>query len=342
MLSEENQYAAVRKSLVLLHQDSSQRPVGTIKWLNLREVERHYHLRWQRDEDFERLARFLTGNAIGLVFSGGGARGFAHIGVIRALQEAGITIDLIGGNSMGAIVSAEYLLGWDYETMLKRNRQLFKPLSIFDPTLPLVSLFSGRKRAKLMQREFGDVQIEDLWLPYFCVSSNLTRAELMIHRTGPLWKGVLASGTLAGIMPPVFHNGDLLVDGMLLNDMPIDVCYDLCDGGTVIAVNVSRPIDLQRNSDIGASLSGWRLLWNKINPFAKKLNFPHIATILQRAGELSSIYGRKELLDRNLADLYLEPAVEEVELFDFTSIDRIVKIGYDSTKEKIVAWQDGK
>lgn len=190
-----------------------------------------------------------------------------------------------------------------------------------------------------MQRELGEQNIEDLWLPYFCVSSNLTRAELMIHRTGSLSKSVLASSTLAGLMPPIVHDGDLLVDGMLLNDMPIDVCDKLTDGGTVIAVNVSPPIDLKRNSDYGLSLSGWRLLWNKINPFAKKINFPHIATILQRAGELSSIHGRKELLNQNLADLYIQPPVEEVELFDFGAIDELAELGYHCAKEKIAEWQ---
>ena len=350
MLSEESQRATVRKSLVLLHEDASQAPVGTIKWLNARQVEHHHHLCWERDGDpsrrsrasFEYLSRFLTGNAIGVVLSGGGARGFAHIGVIRALQEAGIPIDVIGGNSMGAVISALFAMGWDYQTMLDKIRQMAKPLVIFDPTLPLVSLFAGRNRVKISQQYFGSTQIEDLWRPYFCVSSNLTHAELMIHRTGSLSKGVLASSTLAGIMPPIVHNGDLLVDGMLLNDMPIDVMYKQSNGGTVIAVNVSPPIDLERNSDYGPYLSGWRLLWNKINPFGKKLNVPNIATILQRAGELSSIYGRKELLNRNLADLYIEPPVEEVDLFDFAVIDTVAEIGYQFAKEKIAAWQNGQ
>ena len=127
----------------------------------------------QGDTDFARLARFLAGRAIGLVLGGGGARGFAHIGILRALREANISIDMVGGTSMGASIAAQYALGWSPRRMLEENRRVWVKLRPQkDYTLPIVSLLSSRIAVRCARLMYGDTQIEDLWLRFFCVSSS--------------------------------------------------------------------------------------------------------------------------------------------------------------------------
>jgi len=332
-----------RKELVLLHPDALPHPAGTKKWLALRQIDAHHHLRLHAKADFERLTRRLTGRAVGLVLGGGGARGFAHIGVLRALQEAKVPIDLVGGTSMGAIIAAAYAMGWDHQTMLTKIKAIFRNSKIFfDITVPIVSLLTGRKLVKILTGLFGDTQIEDLWLEYFCVSTNLTRAKMVVHREGSLWRSVRASGALPGITPPISYQGDLLVDGAVLNNLPVDVMSELCEGGPVVAVDVSSQVDLATNSQYEESLSGWEVLWNLLNPFSTKLDMPHIMSILMRTTELSSIYVQDTLRVKSKVSLYIRPPVEQFGILDFKSLEKIVDIGYQFAKRKIAAWKSSK
>jgi NTE family protein/lysophospholipid hydrolase len=337
LLSPGNAPMPVRHLLVLIHPDGSQPPTGTHRWLAPRRVTRHYHLRWDSDADVTRLARALAGRAVGLVLSGGGARAYAHMGVMRALQEAEIPIDLMGGTSIGALIAAEYALGWDDQTMRQQTRALLT--SSVDYTVPIVALAAGRRPAQKLQGAFGNTQIEDLWIPYFCVSSNLTRAEMMIHRTGPLWQGIRASANLPGLFPPVAHQGDWLVDGAVLNNVPVDVMHSWCEGGTVLAVDVSPPVDLVTSLADGELLSEWRVLWQKLNPFTAKRQTPSILALLQRAAELSSRHRQQTLIRQGLATLYLTPPVAGFELLDFAAGDTIAALGYHYAKEQIAVWQ---
>ena len=132
------------------------------------------------------------------------------------------------------------------------------PLKLFDPTVPVVSFFGSGKVTQVLQRIYGDAQIEDLWMPCFCVSSNLTRAVAMVHRRGPLWQAVRASMAIPGVFSPVLADGDLLVDGCVLDNLPIDVMQRVNYGGPIIAVNVFPDVDLLRDYDFGPSVSGWQ------------------------------------------------------------------------------------
>ncbi len=187
----------------------------------------HHHLRGPAD--YDRVVRLLTGRAVGLVLSGGGARGFAHLGVVRALREHGVPIDLVGGTSMGAILAAGVASEWSHEELVRRFKRCFvdtNPLS--DYTLPLVSLVSGRKVSTLLRSELGDIDIEDLPLPYFCVSSNLTTGRMSVHQQGTLWRWLRASVAIPGVLPPVFQGGEVFVDGGAMN---ILACRrDACEG----------------------------------------------------------------------------------------------------------------
>ena len=161
--------APQRAELVLLHDGELMRGVAA-RWLDKQPAMAHHHV--ARASDIARVARLLTGRGVGIVLSGGGARGFAHIGIVKALREAGIRIDLVGGTSMGAILGAGVAQRWSIEELTERFRRAFveaKPLR--DYTLPLVSLVSGRRVTRMLRHAFGDLTIEDLPLDFFCVSS---------------------------------------------------------------------------------------------------------------------------------------------------------------------------
>ena len=337
-----NNIATVRTDLVLLHPDGTQQPKGTIKWLAPRKIAKHYHVRWNLDGDFARLARFIAGKAVGLCLGGGGARGFAHFGVIKTLEEEGMPIDIIGGNSIGAYVSSIYATGhakgWDVKAMIKATSKVFSRWH-YHLTLPVTSMFSDGILVHDIKEFVGgeDVQIEDLWIPFFCVSSNLTRAEVKTHLTGPLWRAVRVSGGLPAVVPPVVFDGDLHVDGALLNNLPIDVMSQMCDGGTVIAIDVSPIVDMGENETHGDSLSGWDMLFSKINPFAEKIKMPALPTIMQRSAEIGAVLQLKGIVEK-LTDVYISMPVEHFDILGFGEANNIVQVGYNEAQRRILPW----
>jgi len=324
--------------LVLVHAPGTTRSIGTGGWLAKRRVTTHHHVRHGSEADMRRLARRLTGRSIGLVLSGGGARGLAHIGVIRALEEFAVPIDVVGGTSIGGIIAGLYALGYDSRSMIDVSRRGFVQMGVqplTDYTPPIVSVLSGRRAAAVLKMLAADAQIEDLWIKYFCVSTNLTRAECLVHEEGPLYKWLMATASLPGYYPPVLLDGDLLVDGGLLNLLPADVMKRL-GVGTIIGVDVTAREDLRTDMTYQDYLSGWRLLWARLNPFARKPRMPNIFGILSRAVTVNGIYHLESV--KQGIDLYLHLPVEQFELGDWRSLDTIVDIGYQSAREKIARW----
>ena len=326
----------VPTSLVLLHPANTRLPSGTKRWLETRRLLRHHHVRDGNEADVARVARFMAGRAVGIALSGGGARGFAHVGVLEALKEARIPVDMIGGTSMGAFIAAESALGWDGATMARQNQALFGGWWS-DLTFPVLSILGGRRTGARLRASMGDVQIEDLWLPYFCVSSNLSRAEMMVHRAGSLWRTLRASVSLPGILPPVVFEGDLLVDGSLLRNLPADVMRELSGGGTTIAVDVSAERDMQHGYPYEDAISGWRILWSRFRPFAHPLPVPSMAAVLQRSAELASVAMQREALPRGL-DLYIRVPVEQFGMLDFHRASEITAAGRCVAREKLAGW----
>jgi predicted acylesterase/phospholipase RssA len=327
----------MHKRLVLIHPDNCDRPSGTARWLAGRSVEMHHHVRLGRVSDFARLARFLTDSPICLALGGGGARGFAHIGALRALGEENIPIDIVGGTSMGSFVGAEHAFGIAPERMVDLNRNLFSNTGLaLDLTLPLLSFTTGKGYAGRLKKLFGDVAIEDLWIPYFCVSSNISRAERAIHRFGPLWRAVRASSGVQGLFPPVVLDGELHVDGALFSNLPADAMKTVCEG-KIIAIDVSPPVDLLSNTDYGDSISGWKILWNKW--FAKDVfRATDIGTVLQRASEAVSMANQK-LTIQHMADFYMRMPVDRVGMFAFGALRTIEGIGYAHARRTIAEWK---
>jgi hypothetical protein len=243
-------FRSPRISLALLH-ESGETLRGTARWLEGRRVRNHFHLRRGSQADFDRLARTLTGHAFGLVLGGGGARALGALGVLRVLEEIGLAVDMVGGSSFGAVVGAFCAMGLDAEKIQQTCRRHLHGL--FDPTFPLVSLLAGRRIVRRLEAGFGgETCIEELPLPFFCVSTNLTRAQQVVHRRGSLVTAIRSSISLPGMLPPVCQGGELYVDGGLLNNVPMDLMQELCGGGLVVAVDASPARDLTTDLDTTA------------------------------------------------------------------------------------------
>jgi predicted acylesterase/phospholipase RssA/CRP-like cAMP-binding protein len=318
--------AAPEMELVLVHGQNFNSQLETSQWLSGLPIRDSYHVVQESSADLERLARFLTGTAVGLVLSGGGARGFAHIGMLRALQECHIPVDFIGGTSIGAVIAAQYAAGWDWQAMTRENRSQWPrchPQRNY--TLPLVALNSGRRMDRMLKEMFGELAIQNLPGKFFCVSTNLTRADAMVHRTGSLWKAVRASVSIPGIGPPAIENGEIFVDGGLVNNLPVDVMRQLCQG-VVCAVDVSEQAEFRSALQESYSVSGWQLLWRRLNPLAVKPDLPNIFNILYRTTTVGSLRAIESV--KADADLYLSPPVGNFGIFDWSCIERIIDAGY--------------
>lgn len=330
---------APRRTLVLLHAADRSEPVGTEAWLGPRQVDDHVHVRLDRDADMARLARFLTGRAVCLVLGGGGARGLAHVGVIRAMAELGIPVDMVGGTSMGAVVGAARAAEWSMEEVSRIARE--RLTGMLDYTIPILSLISGRRVARVLDDAFGSRRIEDLWLPFFCVSTNLTRAERVIQRRGSLAHEIRISISLPGVMPPVWRDGDLLVDGGLLDNLPVEVMRAEARGGRVVAVDVSPPIDLVAESPFEPALSGWSLLADRVLPRRRRRRVPTIVGILNRTVTVPTLSLRR-VRGVDGPDLALHPDVGRWGLFDFGAADAIAARGREDSLEPLRAWWEGQ
>ena len=318
---QEAMMASQRAELVLLHDGELVRGAAA-RWLaGLPAGIPHHHVR--NKSDVPRVARMLTGRGVGLVLSGGGARGFAHIGIVRALREARIPIDLVGGTSMGAILGADIALGWSVEELTERFRRSFvdaKPLR--DYTLPFVSLVSGRKVTRGLQIAFGDLTIEDLPLDFFCVSSNLTTGHTEVHRRGALWRWLRASVAIPGILPPVVHKGELLVDGGAMNNLPVDAMRDL-GRGPVIGCDVGADRAFTTDTDTVDVPLPWQIMsWLR----AKK-HMPNIFQILVRAGMVNS--NAMTAAHREKTDLLLQPPLAQIDMLNWRGFERAIAAGYE-------------
>jgi NTE family protein len=298
-LAEEAIVRGARVELALLHQKLIE-PGAAATWLKTLPAALHHHI--VEPSDLGRVARLLTRRGVGLVLSGGGARGFAHLGIIRALREARIPIDFVGGASIGAIIAAGVALGWSDEEMQLRYRRSFVDTNpVNDYTFPLVALTRGRKVSRLLERAYGDVAIEDLPHPYFCVSANLTTGRILEHRSGRLASALRASVAIPGVMPPVFHEEGVLVDGAAINNLPVDIMQQHAPGIVI-------------GSDVGADRSFGE---HRVNIFQ----------ILMHAGMVNS--AASERAQRELADVLLKPPLANIDLLNWKAFDRAIQVGYD-------------
>ena len=326
--------AIARRILVLLQPAAGKEIHGTAAWLDARHVDFHVQVRMDHADDIDRVARIVAGKALGLVLAGGAARGFAHLGVYRALKEAGIPVDWIGGTSIGAIMAGALAAPKSFDETMEMARTSFvkgKPFSDF--TAPVVSLIRGRRMEHLLA-EHLPYQIEDLPTPFFCVSCYLDSGDMIVHERGPLAGALRASAAIPGILPPAVVNGRLAVDGVVINNLPVDIMQQK-PVGTLIAVDLSS--DRLYEMDFKEMPSPWAVLRGRHLPFTRRYRVPGLATIMLKATELGTLHKVHAMGAR--ADLLLQPPVRRFGLTDVTTFDQVVKAGYDYAREAIAAWQ---
>uniref|UniRef100_A0A8C1PDS0 lysophospholipase n=3 Tax=Cyprinus carpio TaxID=7962 RepID=A0A8C1PDS0_CYPCA len=367
----ENTAVRALKQLVLLHREDGPGPSRTVEWLNMRSwCSGHLHLKCprrvfsrrspsklrevyekvfektaDRHSDFSRLARVLTGNSIALVLGGGGARGCSHVGVIKAMEEAGIPIDIVGGTSIGSFIGALYAEERSAVRVKQRAREWSKAMNsvfktVLDLTYPITSMFSGSAFNTSISKVFEDKQIEDLWLPYFNVTTDITASAMRVHKDGSLWRYVRASMTLSGYLPPLCDpkDGNLLMDGGYINNLPADIARNM-GTKTVIAIDVGS----QDETDLcnyGDSLSGWWLLWKRINPWAEKVKVPDMAEIQSRLAYVSCVR-QLEVVKKSAYCEYIRPPIDRFKTMDFGKFDEIYDVGYQHSKLLFTEWARG-
>ncbi len=259
----------VRRMVAVVHPADADRPRGTDRLLAEIGAHEVVHLRAGRDDHVCRLARLASGHGVGLVLSGGGARGFAHLGALRALRESGVPVDAVGGCSMGATVAGGIALDLDDAELIALAEKQFHRL--LDYTVPVVALLKGQRISKNIDDNFGAFDIEDLWLPFYCVSTNLTTSRLHVHRRGSCAVAIRASVAIPGVLPPVPFEGDLLVDGGVLNNLPVQVMRTDSTIGTVIAVDVAPQRGPRARTDFGHYVSGVRALRSTVRRVGQRL-----------------------------------------------------------------------
>ncbi|MGI9413823.1 MAG: patatin-like phospholipase family protein [Hyphomicrobiales bacterium] len=315
--------------LILLHREGHSRSADIHRQIAVVPANRHFHMRFDCDRDWSRLARIVGGRGVGLVLSGGGARAFAHIGVIRAFADAGIPIDFVGGTSMGAIIGAGVAMEWSPDELAERVFASFvssNPLS--DITLPLLGMVKGKKVERLLEEHFGDWAIPDLWRPFFCISSNLTSGTVYVHQHGPVRDALRASIALPGILPPKVDAQSVLVDGAVTSNLPVDVMRNI-HRGPIVAVDVAR------DRAVGPEL----LTDYHAEPWYRRFLRPPIVSILMRAATVSG-----EEQDRRQAanaDLFMAPALGDIEIRDWNAFDRAIEIGYEHAAAALAGFKPG-
>ncbi|KAL8168620.1 UNVERIFIED_CONTAM: Neuropathy target esterase [Gekko kuhli] len=458
----ENTAVRALKQLILLHREDGPSPARTVEWLNMRSwCSGHLHIKCprrvfsrrspnklremyekvfeknaDRHSDFSRLARVLTGNTIALVLGGGGARGCSHIGVIKAMEEAGLPIDLIGGTSIGSFIGALHAEERSAVRTKQRAREWAKSMNsvfatVLDLTYPITSMFSGSAFNASIHKVFQDKQIEDLWLPYFNVTTDITASAMRVHKDGSVWRFVRASAsytpylppicdpkdshllvdgcyvnnvpgslwryvrasmTLSGYLPPLCDpkDGHLLMDGGYINNLPgkrsfhslkmglrVPYTFDGCQESTCIPsraekkdnrymdvpgrsqASVARCADIARNMgaktviaiDVGSqdetdlcnygdSLSGWWLLWKRLNPWAEKVKVPDMAEIQSRLAYVSCVRQLEVVKSSSYCE-YIRPPIDRFKTMDFGKFDEIYDVGYQHGKVVFDGWCRG-
>ncbi len=337
--SEEGTAHDLPRELVLVHPDDTALPAGTARWLDALRPSAHHHVRLGRDSDLGRLARRVAGRAVGLALSGGGARGYVHIGLLRALEEREVPVDVVFGTSMGAVIGGAYALTQDAEACGRLAGRFGDRKQLMDRTLPLVALTRSRRVNEALRSMFGpETRVEDLWVPFACVSASLTNAELRLHDRGPMWRAVRASAAIPGVFTPVMAEGgsEVLVDGGVMNNLPVDLLRGFLGAGTVIASNAYGGKTDGKPMSFGDDVSGWAVLRSKLLPFGPRVKAPSLLGTLMRATSLAS----KRLLDEaaRYADLVVTYPSSAVTSLEFDHHEETIAVGYRHASETLDAW----
>ena len=264
------------------------------------------------DPGIGRLARRVIGRSLGVVLSGGGARGFAHIGMLAELERDGIEVDRYGGCSMGSFIAAMAAAGWRADDIRDRcHEELVRRSPFNDYTIPRVALIRSRKAGRMLERLFGELTVEELAKPLFTVSADLLSSRLVVHCRGSVIEAVGASMSIPGLVPPLPREGRLLVDGGVLNNLPVDAMADSAEG-PIVAFDVVRRVEAATDDEAP---------------------LPSIMETLSRATVLGSVERAER--NRELALLVIAPDVQDIALRDFRSLDRAMDAGREAARRAL-------
>ncbi len=316
--------------LLLLHDSKEALPRNTDRWFENRNLELHIHVRRNHAPDISRLCRIITNRAVGLVLGGGGAKGFAHIGVVKAMMEKGIPIDFIGGTSAGAIHGITMAFkDFDLKKVEQKcEESVKKKITSNDLDVPVTSLLTGKKLTKFLKDMFGHYKMEDLWINSFCVTTNFSKAEMAVHERGTIWRSVRGSISIPGIFPPVVIDNYLHVDGAVMDNLPIEPMYRF-PVSQIYAIALSSVFERKTNFD--DTPTSKQMLASKWIGKKKKYKMPGIASIIINSLTLSS--QQKQLETQKKVSHYLELNLKGVGFMDNKKWRSILKKGYQQTKE---------
>ena len=339
-LKNNKSYLQTRVELILLYENGEQRPQRTSRWLDLTKFDLHHHIRINQDKDWQRILRFIRGQAIGLVLGGGGLRCWAQLGAIRALIKSGIPIDIIGGTSAGAIVAGHYSLHETSKDSIKGLQELSeatrKAVKLYNLTWPAVSIFNSKDYTHKLYELFGGEHIEDLWITCFCVTTNLSNFSQMVYRRGRLWKTIRSSSSVPGIFPPVVIKGRLHTDGGILNNLPVDVMRKFVGvGGTVIAVELTHLNEDSTEYDFPPILTFWQTVLAKLHIKYKNYRFPHFVDTFLKS--LLAGASAKQFENSLAADLLISPDLSKFGILNVKKSQEaaLIKIGYRAALKAI-------
>ncbi len=323
------------RRLVLLHERRG-RISGTARWLAPRELAMHHHVALDGTEDVERLFRFVAGTARGLVACGGGAFCAAHVGIWKALRGTLPEFDIMGGTSAGSAMAAAFILGTEPDEIDRSVHDIFvanKAMGRY--TLPRYSLLDHTNFDVQLKRYFGGIDIEDLWLPFFAVSTNLSRFSLHLHRQGQLWTAIRASASIPVLLPPVYTaEGEMLVDGCLLDNVPVRAMQELKRGPNVV-VSFTLP-ELERFDVNYETLpSRAELVRLALNPLrrAPLPPAPGLTTVLMRSLMAGRRVFQKDLMPEDL--LLVPPLPVTMGLLDWQRHGELFEAAYRWTLEEV-------
>lgn len=319
---EGHAFARVRpedRMLILWRAEARMPITGTGRWLASRAVKLHHHIALDDPASIARTARFVAGRANGVVLAGGGALGCAHLGVMQALIANGIPIDFYAGTSAGAAMGGALAQGLTAEETLVQMQEMFiTRRAMRRVTIPVHSLLDPRVFDAELQMRYSDRDIADLPYNFLAVSTNLSTNRIHVHRRGPLWEAVRASGSLPTVLPPfVTSEGDVLVDGGLLDNIPIEVTQAAKAGPNVVVAlhpETGAPWRITaRYSDVRSPFELARDLVLRRKP---EQRFPSLIEVMSRSMVVASEAGIEKALAK--ADVLLIPPIPEgMQLLDW-------------------------
>jgi NTE family protein len=324
------------KHLAVLYKEYPQNHTHVNEWKQLLHINRHYNIQFNSKKDLARIVRLLTDKAIAFVLGSGAGRGISHLGVFKALKEANIPVDVICGTSVGALIAAFIAKGLPWDECEQRVKQLLNDLSSIQLGFPILSMVKEKAYKQIIQKTIGPQNIEDYPLNYFCPTVNLHDTNVIIHQDGSGMDIIASSCALPGVFPPIELEENLLIDGGVMEPLPVVPMIELYNPGFIIAVDVTTEVTTKISQRQSSFL---KKIWSNLMGTNEKRTLTLIDVVL-RMCELNSTQSRKHITDNNLADLLLTPDISNIALIpNPEDVDTIINTAYDTYIPQTAQWR---